>query len=117
MLRELAEFCGEEGLILLLDTFLEDFEHNMEKLRTALLDRDWRSLARHAHSMRSGLGSLGATGLCELARAIEEHAPAGDTATLTDLVRTMDAASPQVLAALRDIRQDPDRRLGDTGKQ
>jgi len=58
----------------LVDTFLEDGEHQIAAMRAAVADGDVEALTRAAHSMKSGSLNVGALELGGLCRELEEAA-------------------------------------------
>lgn len=68
---ELKQISGEEFIIELIDTFLDDAPRLFDQLKSALEAGDADSFRRAAHSLKSNAATFGASQLAELAKALE----------------------------------------------
>ena len=68
---ELKEATGEDFVVELVQTFLEEATHMLAELKQAVANSDAESYRRAAHSIKSNANTFGAVGLAELARKIE----------------------------------------------
>ncbi|MBA2381198.1 MAG: Hpt domain-containing protein [Chloroflexi bacterium] len=75
----------------LVDTYLEDGRNQLDAMRAAVAAEDDRSLGRAAHSLKSGSLNVGAMGLGELCRALEEAARSGSVPDASERVAAIDA--------------------------
>lgn len=68
----LRRMAGDtELLCLLIDTFLEDAPHKVQRLRTAVINGDWPTAAAEAHAMKGAAATVGAERITALARYME----------------------------------------------
>lgn len=102
LLAELAEALGLvelERLALVAEAALEA---GLQRLRRGLEDGDAEEVADTAHRLAGSVGSNGMAALRSLAKSLEAAARDGDIARMEDLIRQLEEAAPQGLAALRD---------------
>ena len=69
--EELQATAGEEFVIELVDTFLEEAPQMLAELRAALKAGEADRFRRAAHSLKSNANTFGAKALAELARELE----------------------------------------------
>jgi HPt (histidine-containing phosphotransfer) domain-containing protein len=72
---ELLDLAGADAPMMiaeLIDSFVDDAEHQLEGMRSAAMRGDREALRRCAHALRSPSASLGATLLAELCRQLEQ---------------------------------------------
>jgi CheY-like chemotaxis protein len=89
-LRQLSRNTGESLLEQLIDTFLERSAQDLTALRQALAQGDRPALSRAAHSLKGASGNLGALGVSEISRTIEELAPDAPMERLEALLRQLE---------------------------
>ena len=84
----MRDSMGEEAFTLLVPTFLASMKNMLEGLVAAAETGDQGEIQRFAHSMKSASAQVGAMGLSEQARVLEEQAKNG---TIDDLQSRIDA--------------------------
>jgi HPt (histidine-containing phosphotransfer) domain-containing protein len=88
----------------LVDTFLEDGDRQIAAMRAAVADGDVATLARAAHSMKSGGLNVGALALGALSRSLEEAGRSGPVPDAGERIAAIDDALTAARAALLDER-------------
>ncbi len=83
-LSQIRDLGGDELLHKLVSMFLENTPLRLEEIRRGLKMGDLARTEVAAHSLRSSSITLGATGVSELAAAVERMARAGDEAALRE---------------------------------
>ncbi|BBR55105.1 MULTISPECIES: Hpt domain-containing protein [Pseudomonas] len=86
ILSDLQEVM-EEGYLQLLETFLEDSERRLDQLHGA---RSAEELGLAAHSFKGSSGNMGAVGLAELCRQLEERVRKHSLYGIEDLINRID---------------------------
>ncbi|MEW6719059.1 MAG: Hpt domain-containing protein [Thermodesulfobacteriota bacterium] len=66
-------------LVKVLNLYLSDSLKHVERIRSAVKSGDPGSLRSAAHSLKSGSANVGASGLAEVCRMVEEVANTGET--------------------------------------
>lgn len=88
VLRELRDVMGDQ-YVALLDTFLDDCEKRMTQLQQA---KDADGLGYAAHSFKGSCSNMGAMGLAELCRQLEERIKVQPLCGIEDLINQIDQA-------------------------
>jgi two-component system sensor histidine kinase/response regulator len=88
----------------LVDTFLEDGDGQVAALRSAVERDDQEALVRAAHSLKSGSLNIGALGLGEACRTLEEGSRSGPLPDVAQRVAGIEAGFAEVRSALLDAR-------------
>ena len=96
---ELQANAGADFVIELVDTFAEEAPGLLTELRSALAAGAAERFRRAAHSLKSNSSTFGATGLADLARALELGGLPPDHAA----VDTLERALKTTLAALQAL--------------
>lgn len=86
ILSDLQEVM-EEGYLQLLETFLEDSERRLSQLHGA---RSAEELGLAAHSFKGSSANMGAVGLAELCRELEERIRRQSMYGIEDLINRID---------------------------
>ncbi len=86
VLSDLQEIM-ESNYVSLLETFLEDSEGRIRQLREA---RSAEELGRVAHSLKGSSSNMGALGLAELCRQLEERVKHLPCFGIEDLINQID---------------------------
>ena len=87
---DLKQMSGEEFIVELIDTFLDDAPKLAAEMHAALAAQDSDSFRRAAHSLKSNAATFGATRLAELMKRLEalgrenRLTDAGDQLSLLD---------------------------------
>ncbi|HTC24060.1 MAG TPA: response regulator [Gemmatimonadales bacterium] len=84
----------------LVGIYLRETPSAVERLRAASDTADWPGVARVAHMLRSSTAMLGATGMAELFRTVEQAISENDTARVPELVAEIERLFAQVSVAL-----------------
>ena len=66
--------------------FLDDFPHQLKKLRRVLSEGDLQAAKLYAHSLKGAAATVGAECLSSIASAIEETASAGNVSRCIELL-------------------------------
>ncbi|AIR90078.1 Hpt domain-containing protein [Pseudomonas cremoricolorata] len=98
MLNDLREVM-EGGYLQLLETFLEDSERRLSQLHDA---RDAAELGLAAHSFKGSSSNMGAVGLAELCRQLEERVRQQPLYGIEDLINRIDLEYQEVQLFYRD---------------
>jgi len=101
VLTDLQEVM-EDGYLQLLETFLEDSERRLSQLHEA---RNADELGLAAHSFKGSSSNMGAVGLAELCRQLEERARQRPLYGIEDLVNRIDQEYQEVQRFYRDERE------------
>jgi HPt (histidine-containing phosphotransfer) domain-containing protein len=100
MVGDDPEFVGE-----IVDTYLADAPEQLGGMRTALAAGDLVTLGRLAHTLKGNSRNVGAVGLAEIARGIEEDARNGSVEGVEPSLDQADAAFAEVTVALERARE------------
>ncbi|MHC6226633.1 Hpt domain-containing protein [Pseudomonas sp. X10] len=101
VLSDLQEVM-EDGYLQLLETFLEDSEKRLSQLHEA---KDAGELGLAAHSFKGSSSNMGAVGLAELCRQLEERVRQQPLYGIEDLINRIDQEYVEVQRFYRDERQ------------
>ena len=96
---ELQANAGADFVIELVDTFAEEAPDLLTELRSALAAGAAERFRRAAHSLKSNSSTFGATGLADLARALELGGLPPNETGVDELARQLDTT----LAALQAL--------------
>jgi HPt (histidine-containing phosphotransfer) domain-containing protein len=103
-LESLRELGGDDFVVEVIDTFLEDAPGLLVTIRRSLDEGDTDELRRAAHTLKSNGATLGAGEFSELCRELEQRAKNGeldDAAELADRIKQEYGVLEKALAALR----------------
>lgn len=101
VLRDLQEVM-EGGYLNLLETFLEDSENRLRQLYKA---RSAEELGLAAHSFKGSSSNMGAIGLAELCRQLEERVKQQSLFGIEDLINQIDREFSAVRQLYRAERE------------
>jgi len=77
------EYCGDaDDYIYALKTYAESVDEKSERLKKDLQDKDIEAFTFNVHSLKSTSGAIGARGIFEKARALEQAGKNKDTETI-----------------------------------
>jgi PAS domain S-box-containing protein len=99
-LRDMAGPKAAKMLSLIIDNYLEDAPERLQEMRDALVANNPEGLRQAAHSMRSSSANLGAMGLANLFKELENLGRAGTTANAQTLLYQVEREYEKVLQAL-----------------
>lgn len=104
-LDEMADELGSELIVDLIDILFEEAPKHLATMEQAAREGDADSLRRAAHTVKSSVAQLGAEGLAQMARDLEQRGDAGDLDGVEGEVERANAEWTTVredLAALRE---------------
>lgn len=105
-LARLDRLGGPGFALRIIGIFLAECPRRIADARTALAGRDGDALGHAAHAVISSAGNVGAVGLAEFARGMEEDAEAARWETLTERVETMAGGFEAIRLRLEAVRGD-----------
>lgn len=94
---------GGELVEKMIDRFFEIAPEKVEVACVGMRTQDLKSVERAAHSLLANAGSLGASGLVDLARKVQELAGSGGGTQLIELV-------DRLPASLAELRRELDEK-------
>ncbi len=101
---ERLEAIGGKGLVRSLAALVrEELPPRLARLEQSRKDRDAAALGPAAHALVSATGNFGAWSLAELARSVEQRAPAADWDALDADVARLQQSGEQFLAELAQL--------------
>jgi HPt (histidine-containing phosphotransfer) domain-containing protein len=102
----LVEMTGGDYAFIddLVDTYLEEGDRLVDELRVASYDGVAGDLVRPAHSLKSSSQNIGATGLADSCRSLEEEARSGSVPDARERVTDIATAYDAVRVALLEER-------------
>lgn len=107
VIEGLRELGGDDdpGLVTeLIAMFLDDAPKRLAEIEGALANGDVKRLERAAHTLKSSAANVGAAGLSQLCREIEERVRLNDLARLPVLCNSSKASFGAAADVLRAIR-------------
>ncbi len=104
MVRDLVEVMGSEFNDLV-RVYLEDTPQKLMQLEQAAQQNDIQGLVAPSHSLKSTSANLGALGLSEIAKNIEQGARRGTLAQPLVLTNQLNAEYQRVSDALKQLLQ------------
>jgi HPt (histidine-containing phosphotransfer) domain-containing protein len=101
---ELLQGSGAGGdlVVELIELFVADVPPRMQLIRDAVSAGDPEALMRTAHSLKGSAATLGADGMAELCRRIEEIGRAGAVTPAAELLDTLGDEFERVKSAFGD---------------
>ncbi len=108
----LLEMTGDDDAFVddLVDTYLEEGAGLVDALRAAAAGGSVDDLVRPAHSLKSSSQNVGATGLADLCRGLEEAARGGAVPDAPERVAAIGTAFDEVRIALLGERAQRETR-------
>ncbi len=103
-LRELGGTEDPGLLVEVIGMFLEDAPARLRELQLGFETKDIRLLERAAHSLKSASANVGATGLSDLCKRMEESARQRRSEGIAELLTESTRIWAEVEVALRSIR-------------
>jgi len=110
-LHELTRYCDPGMLGVILDAFLSSAPQLLSQAERGQAAGELETVARAIHTLRSGVGSLGAKRMAPIAAELEAAARAGETARCAALLTQLLAEYQAVRDRLATILQDPARHI------
>jgi len=90
----------------LVDTFIETTPQQLDELKRALDERDWETLKRIAHTLKSSAATLGAEQLVNICVEIEAFVKKDDLEGSGVLIAQLERGLPKVIQDLERIRPE-----------
>jgi HPt (histidine-containing phosphotransfer) domain-containing protein len=103
-LRQLTPPGEPDVLAEILNVFLSEVPRRIDRMKSAFRDGNAVEVQRAAHSLKGSSGNIGADGMFELCRQIDERAKAGEL-RLEPLLEALDREYFQVEAAIKRLLQ------------
>jgi HPt (histidine-containing phosphotransfer) domain-containing protein len=101
VLDSLVETLGN-SVSRIVSIYVDDFPISVSTMRQALAKKDYETIGRTAHSLKSSSGNLGASHLVEFAKALEQKINNKVGATEIEAgINSLEAAFQEVLPKLR----------------
>ncbi len=100
---ELKEAVGDEFVVELVDTFMEEAPAILAEMRVALAEADADGYRRGAHSLKANGNTFGALIFAEKARDAEHNGISGDPSFDTAVLDALDTAYAAAAAELHDL--------------
>ncbi len=91
-LRQLEELGRTGAVQRLVDSYVRNTELAIGRMKSALMSNDYSSLEREAHSLKSSSGVIGASGVGELAKALELRAHSEQVNACTEKLAELERA-------------------------
>jgi HPt (histidine-containing phosphotransfer) domain-containing protein len=102
--NDLKEMSGEDFIVELIDTFLEDSPKMIAEIKSAYASGDVEAFRRAAHSLKSNAATFGAQHLAALAKELEMLGKENKLNEIGDRLKTLDEvyeAARRELAGLK----------------
>ena len=103
-ISELKATVGDDFVVELIDTYLEETPRLITELEQFLAKQDAVAFGRTAHSIKSSSASLGALSFAALARELEMMGKSGELAGAKVKVEALEAEYIQVQQALKELK-------------
>jgi two-component system sensor histidine kinase/response regulator len=100
VLDGIQEAASLDGVIDMIDAYRIRSAELIQTIELAISRHDLPALTGAAHELAGMAGTIGATGLSEAARRLEQESPAGQDAALTDLAASLAPLAEQSVSAL-----------------
>jgi two-component system, sensor histidine kinase and response regulator len=99
-LRELREANQPDPVAELIDLFLQDAGPRLEKIKSAIAQRDKAALISTVHALKGSASNLGARSLAALCATFEKKAKAGDLSDAVPLLERLNLEFDRVRSSL-----------------
>jgi CheY-like chemotaxis protein len=106
-LRELRAVSEPHLFTEFIDGVIGDVQDGLEQLGRALSQRDFQTLSKRAHTLKSICGSIGAKGMMEACQFVEERAKAGSAGGLGVVIGSLKEDFEAVRLILEQEREAP----------
>lgn len=91
--KALNEFDGDKDFLMeVLSDFLSNVEGQIQTIQQAVLEKDFKTIEMHAHSIKGGAANLTATILSEAAGQLEENARSKDMNSISPVFQNLASA-------------------------
>ncbi len=100
-LAELFTELGNEGVVAIIQDFLEELPSRAQEIATLAMAGDLPELARHAHKLRGISRTVGMVGFADALFELENRALAGDREAAVTSLQSLSAICEKNTAALR----------------
>jgi PAS domain S-box-containing protein len=104
-LADLKEDNGPEAMSAIVDLFLNNGQHLLQRMKAALQHGDAAGLYQAAHALKGSSASLGALELATMCKLLEEAGRSGQTAFLEDTLEQTQSEYERVKSHLLELRR------------
>lgn len=104
IISELKVTVGDDFLVELIDTYLEETPRLLSELEQFLLKQDAAAFGRTAHSIKSSSASLGALSFSAQAKELEMMGKSGELAGADVKVKALGVDYKRVQIALKELK-------------
>jgi histidine phosphotransfer protein HptB len=101
VLDTLREALGESDFFEVVNTFVQQFEHQLQALEQRAECGELPECAHILHSLKGGAGNIGAQTLAERAHGFEQQVRAGEV-SLQAMIETLSNTTSATITELRD---------------
>ncbi len=103
--QRVREAAGDDPEFIreLMDLYLEDAAERLEELRAALGAGAAEELARCAHKLKGSSANVGATGVSQCAKTLEEKGKAGELGGAQGLIDQADAELRMIATEVKEL--------------
>jgi len=101
VLETLREALGESDFFEVTNTFVQQFEHQLQALKKCAECGELTECARILHSLKGGAGNIGAETLAESAERFEQQTRAGEV-SLQAMIEALSSTTSATIAELQD---------------
>lgn len=101
VLETLKETLGDDDFFEVMNTFVRQFESQLQEIMRHAERCELSDCARILHSLKGGAGNIGAVALAEIANSFEQRARTGDVSMLPAMTETL---SNTILDSIDEMR-------------
>lgn len=105
--KEWIDDYGEEFLVELIETYIEDAVTRLGELRRAFDSADIETVTREAHTLKSSSANVGAMKLSRLAKDVEAAGRSGDLSHVGEQIARSEVEFAEARCSLERLRADP----------
>jgi len=103
-LPRLKKIGGEPLVLRIIDLFFQNCPEKIKEAQQSWEVRDWQTLERAVHSLKSSAGNIGARHLQRITKAIENHAAKHEAEPIPGLLQTLEVAFQKTVDYLTQQR-------------
>lgn len=101
VLETLRETLGDDDFFEVTNTFVRQFEVQLQEIRRYAEQCELSDCACILHSLKGGAGNIGAEALAEIASRFEQHVRAGDDSTIQAMTETLADTTRETIDEMR----------------
>ena len=102
VLDTLRETLGDSELFEIVDTFVQQFERQLQAFIEHAERRESSDCARILHSLKGGAGNIGAQDLAEIANRFEQQVRQGNAQELPAMIEALSNTTRSTIDELKD---------------